>query len=585
MHFRPWRTLKFCLIVCTVWIFIQFAVYRLSNERELISVHSTDSTQHSTSSTWLTKSRNLVGKVLPGGKDGGFGHMGRPVHVPASLTGESKAKFAQHQFDLVASDLIGPYRELPSYRDSRCLDIEPDQSLEAWKTSIIIVFHNEAWTTLLRTINSVVRRTPRNLLEEIILVDDASTDKQLGDPLDGFVSQLSVPCHVERMGNRSGLVRARLRGAGVAKGKTLTFLDAHCEATTGWLEPLLHQIALDSHRVVSPSIDVIQESTFEFVPGAPNTWGYFDWRLSFHWGQATERERARTHGDPNIPLRTPTMAGGLFSISKAFFEELGTYDEGMVVWGGENVEMSLRVWQCGGELLILPCSRVGHVFRKVSPYSWPGGVSHVLSRNAMRTALVWMDDHKLFYLKSSPDAVHTDYGDISERQALRKRLRCKSFRWYLENVDVESVFPVDFHGIGEIRHESSGLCLDTLGQKQHGPVGLSSCHGQGGNQLFVWTTKGEIQAEVGCVSPTDDSDTPLLFKPCLRLDTGPQLFDYQDRKLIHRATAKCLTVSNLKSAQLTLRPCEDTPSFHWILPEPTQAEQIEQPGVNVPPSP
>lgn len=80
-------------------------------------------------------------------------------------------------------------------------------------TSIVIVFHNEAWTTLLRTVWSVINRSPRPLLKEIILVDDASEREWLGRKLEDYVRTLPVHTFVLRTVNRSGLIRARLLGA------------------------------------------------------------------------------------------------------------------------------------------------------------------------------------------------------------------------------------------------------------------------------------------------------------------------------------------------------------------------------------
>jgi polypeptide N-acetylgalactosaminyltransferase len=51
---------------------------------------------------------------------------------------------------------------------------------------------------------------------------------------------------------------------------------------------------------------------------------------------------------------------------------------------------------CGGTLEIVPCSHVGHIFRKRSPYKWRTGVN-VLRKNSIRLAEVWLDDYKKYY--------------------------------------------------------------------------------------------------------------------------------------------------------------------------------------------
>ena len=47
-----------------------------------------------------------------------------------------------------------------------------------------------------------------------------------------------------RLPQRAGLITAKVEGARAATGETLTFLDAHCEVTEGWSEPLLREHSL-----------------------------------------------------------------------------------------------------------------------------------------------------------------------------------------------------------------------------------------------------------------------------------------------------------------------------------------------------
>ncbi len=73
------------------------------------------------------------------------------------------------------------------FRSDSCLEQKFRRCPGLPTTSVIIVFHNEAWSTLLRTVYSVLHTAPASLLTEILLVDDASTD---GECLHGAAHQV-----------------------------------------------------------------------------------------------------------------------------------------------------------------------------------------------------------------------------------------------------------------------------------------------------------------------------------------------------------------------------------------------------------
>ncbi|CAG09314.1 unnamed protein product, partial [Tetraodon nigroviridis] len=475
----------------------------------------------------------------------GPGEMGKAVVIPKDEQEKMKELFKINQFNLMASDMIALNRSLPDVRLDGCkTKVYPD---DVPNTSVVIVFHNEAWSTLLRTVHSVINRSPRHLLVEIVLVDDASERDFLKKKLENYVRTLEVPVRILRMEQRSGLIRARLRGAAATKGQVITFLDAHCECTVGWLEPLLARIKEDrwdcntalcvcvferpSFRcflfrtaVVCPIIDVISDETFEYMAGSDMTYGGFNWKLNFRWYPVPQREMDRRKGDRTLPVRTPTMAGGLFSIDKTYFEEIGSYDPGMDIWGGENLEMSFRIWQCGGSLEIVTCSHVGHVFRKATPYSFPGGTGQVINKNNRRLAEVWMDDFKDFFYIISPGVMRVDYGDVSSRKGLRDALHCKPFSWYLENIYPDSQIPRRYYSLGEIRNVETNQCVDNMGRKENEKVGFFNCHGMGGNQVFSYTADKEIRTDDLCLD-VSRLNGPVLMLKCHHMK-GNQMFEY-----------------------------------------------------------
>ncbi|XP_052420849.1 polypeptide N-acetylgalactosaminyltransferase 5 [Carassius gibelio] len=435
------------------------------------------------------------------------GQFGQPARVPRDKELESRRRWSEGFFNVFLSEQIPLDRAIPDTRPQICSENIVHDDLPS--TSVIFCFVDEVWSTLLRSVHSVLNRSPPHLLKEIILVDDCSSKDYLKEQLDVYMSQFPK-VRIIRLKERQGLIRARIAGAASATGEVLTFLDSHVECNVGWLEPLLERVYLDRKKVVCPVIEVISDKDMSYMLVDNFQRGIFRWPLVFGWSALPEEYIRKNQIKDSDPIRCPVMAGGLFSIDKSYFYELGAYDPGLDVWGGENMEISFKIWMCGGEIEIIPCSRVGHIFRGDNPYKFPKDRVKTVERNLARVAEVWLDDYKeLFYghgYHHLLDKRVTDIGNLTEQIELRKKLQCKSFKWYLENVYPDLDAPL-VKAEGLIFNVGTRKCL--VFEKDI--LFFDKCDLTNKSQHFSYTWLRMVRQNTSCLAPQEKQ---IIMEPC-----------------------------------------------------------------------
>lgn len=470
--------------------------------------------------------------------------------------------FMTNGFNGLASDKISLHRSINDIRHPNCWNKR--YYLHLPKASVVVPFHNEHWSTLLRTVYGVLENSPTELIEEIILVDDYSSKLHCKEKLTDYVKKYFTNVKIIRAKRREGLIRTRLLGARAAKGPVLIFLDSHVEPNTNWLPPLLQPIADDRKTVTCPFIDVIDYETFAYRAQDEGARGAFDWRMDYK----RLPKLKESNQNPAEVFESPVMAGGLFAISASWFWELGGYDPGLEIWGGEQYELSFKTWQCGGRMVDVPCSRIGHIYRSFAPFS-AGGVGDYLGHNHKRVAEVWMDDYKKYVYKHMPQFGKADAGNITGQLELRKRLKCKSFKWFMEEIafDLVKHYPPVIpksSAHGEIRNVASNLCIDTRFQGVNKRFMLDVCTkdaGTPGEQKFEITWRKDLRPWRRNVCFDSESyvpRSPVVLYSC-HGQKGNQYWKYniETRLLYHPSTISCLDCDP-NTKEIFTNPCDNS---------------------------
>ncbi|GIY21247.1 polypeptide N-acetylgalactosaminyltransferase 2 [Caerostris darwini] len=467
------------------------------------------------------------------------------------ISGENRTgihNFNKHSFNLQVSDATPVDRSIPESKDAKCKD-RVYNIPASYSISVVISFHNEARSALLRTIVSIFNRTPERLLKEIILIDDFSDNVQDGLELANFPK-----VKVFRNNQRQGLTRSRMIGAVKSTGSHVIFLDSHCEVNTGWLPPLL-QTAYDHPKaLVSPVIDIIDAETFQYKPSTGNLKGGFDWALNYRW-QIVSEEENKDSNDSTF-FKSPVIHGGLFLANKSWFNELGGLDKGLDIWGLENIEISIKTWLCGGEVLTVPCSRIGHVFRSRHPYTFPpNGSLSAYHRNSRRVAEAWLDEYKYQFYQVKPQAKHHAINSIEGIQSLKRKLKCKPFQWYLDNVYPElKPTSKDVVAMGQLQQEN--LCLQSQIVKENKTIiSLVPCAASKSEQEWHFTKSGELRQGKNCLTAKLNVKKPKIYLGKCTNNTK-QKWTRRRRLLMLRGLCLENTMDTvIGQFYLTLNPC------------------------------
>ncbi|XP_061102444.1 N-acetylgalactosaminyltransferase 7 isoform X2 [Conger conger] len=504
----------------------------------------------------------------PHGIPNGPGEGAKPFILGAEYKEAVQTSIKEFGFNMVASDMISLDRTISDIRHEECKYWRYDENLLT--ASVIIVFHNEGWSTLMRTVHSLIKRTPRRYLAEIVMIDDFSNKAHLKERLEDYIKQWNGLVKLFRNERREGLIQARSIGARKATvGQVLIYLDAHCEVGVNWYAPLVAPISRDRTVCTAPLIDSISGQAYHFEAqggGDKNGLARGAWDWSMIWkrvplGSKEDRRRLTI----TEPYRSPAMAGGLFAIERDFFFELGLYDPGLQIWGGENFEISYKIWQCGGKLLFVPCSRIGHIYRL---QGWQGNPppAHVGSsptlKNYVRVVEVWWDEYKDYFYASRPETQTLAYGDISELKKFREEHRCKSFKWFMEEIayDIPQHYPLPPRNLdwGEIRGYETSYCIDSMGHTNGGNVEIGPCHRMGGNQLFRINEANQLMQYDQCLTKGPDGSAVIIRHCNLKEFTEWKYFKDLHR-FTHIPTGKCLDRSDILH-KVFISDCDKTKS-------------------------
>ena len=240
--------------------------------------------------------------------------------------------------------------------------------------SVVIPSYNEG-ERLAQTVRSII--STATCQTEIVVVDDGSDDRS-ADALRNIRTRRHV-VRVLRNPKRSGVAVSRANGMDAAHGDWLLCIDAHNRFPRRW-----QQAIEDAARQL--------DGGYGYLLGPELQYGHY--YLTGTYYPAPDLYPVQLPQQvASKPYQAMSLPGACHVIRRDYYHDIGGYDRCMLPpWGGEDMELSLRVWMLGGECRIVP-GFIMHTALKES-FEYPMRFETTIG-NVLRVAHIYLDDQRL----------------------------------------------------------------------------------------------------------------------------------------------------------------------------------------------
>jgi len=296
--------------------------------------------------------------------------------------------------------------------------------------SIIIYATDDKY--LDQTIDSIIAYTDADLLDDIIVCDDADIGYSRGGVL------------VQRT-NKLGRAVAFNNAMEMAKSDQLIFIRSKTKFSENWIRPLLEK--LTETNIISPvihSLDVLFWSTEN------SKWESWGWRWDL-----------KLYNKVPVNQFSPAISTNCMVIHRNRLIEIGLFDSGMKMGSGEDLELSLRNWLFGGTCMICSDSTVS--------VGYDIDVHPNTVNNLARIVHAWLPDYYSYFLNAwGVQRSDIDTGRMSGLLNLKPQ-QIHDVKWFLEAYQPELFGIYNLKGVGtgkSVAVVAPGASLDYIDRSE-----------------------------------------------------------------------------------------------------------------------